>query len=134
MAKVTEQVGLERSADAVWRSIGNFAALVDWHPGVKGLELEEGGTLRRLTLADGGQIVERLESHDDAGRSYSYSIVESPLPVADYLATLRVVDNGGRACEVEWSGEFRSEGAPETEAVQIVRGIYRAGLDALKSA
>jgi hypothetical protein len=32
---------------------------------------------------------------------------------------------------VEWSGEFAAEGVPDAEAIRVIAGIYRAGLDRL---
>jgi hypothetical protein len=32
---------------------------------------------------------------------------------------------------VEWSGEFAPDGVPEAEAIRLITGIYRAGLDRL---
>ncbi len=62
-----------------------------------------------------------------------YSIVESPLPVGDYLATLRVRDrDDGASCTVEWSSEFEPVGAPEPDAVKVIEGIYQAGFENLK--
>lgn len=73
MATVKEELQLSQSADTVWKVIGSFGGLGDWHPAIEKLELEENGKLRRLYLAGGGLIVERLEAHDDKARSYSYT-------------------------------------------------------------
>ncbi len=89
--------------------------------------------MRRLYLAGGGALLERLEAVDDNQRVLRYSIVESPLPVGDDLATLRVRDRGdGASCTVEWSREFEPVGAPESDAVKAIEGIYQAGLENLK--
>ena len=94
---------------------------------------EDGATLRTLSLAGGGTIVERLERVDDTERSYTYSILSGPLPVADYVATLRVRANeGGLGCTIEWSSEFTPTGAPESDAVAAIRGVYEAGFENLK--
>jgi hypothetical protein len=53
------------------------------------------------------------------------------LPVANYLATLKVSEHQ-EGSQVEWSGEFDPAGVSESEAVRLVHGIYRAGLDHLK--
>ena len=96
-------------------------------------ELEGGGTLRRLHLAGGGELVERLERRDDGARVISYSIVQGPLPVADYHATLTVREaDEGKACTVEWTSEFEPAGVPADEAIRIIEDIYRAGLENLK--
>ncbi|MFQ5785681.1 MAG: SRPBCC family protein [Alphaproteobacteria bacterium] len=137
MPKVSMSTKLSVPADTVWQTVGGFNALPDWHPAVEKSEIEgEGGsigTLRRLSLFGGGEIVERLENLDKDARRYSYSILQGPLPVANYQATIRVVEDAdGGGCTVEWSSEFDAEGGPEADAVAAIEGIYKAGLDNLK--
>jgi Polyketide cyclase / dehydrase and lipid transport len=132
MTKVQETRILRRSADEVWAVIGGFDALPQWHPAVKGSTLEGDGRIRRLQLASGALLVERLQAFSEAERSYTYSIEHGPLPVARYRSLLRVHEQpGGESCRVEWSGEFLPEGASEPEAIDVIRGIYRAGLEQL---
>lgn len=132
MSKVSMSAEISVPAQDLWRLIGGFNALPDWHPAVEKSELEGGGTVRRLTLAGGGQIVEKLLSADDKERVYSYEIVEGPLPVAGYRATIRVRENeDGSASVVEWEGEFQPT-TNENEAVKVVREIYQTGLDNLR--
>ena len=136
MSKVSTSMKLGVSAKQVWDLIGGFNALPDWHPAIEKstIEGEEGatGSVRRLELAGGGEIVERLERLDDSGRSYSYSIVSSPLPLANYNSTIRVGEDADGNATVEWSGEFDPAGASETDAMKVVEGIYQAGFDNLK--
>ena len=132
MAKINMKTDLNVAPDEVWKLIGGFNALPDWHPAVEKSELEEEGSMRRLSLAGGGTIVEKLVSVDDKERVYSYLIIDSPLPVTNYEATIRVKDDGEGNTSVEWSSEFEAEGAPENEAMDVIAGIYQAGLDNLK--
>jgi len=132
MTKVSMSTKLNVSADEAWKLIGGFNALPDWHPAVEKSELAEEGQQRRLDIAGGSVIVERLEKIDDGSRTYSYSIEESPLPVANYKSTLKVSGEGD-ACSVEWSSEFDPSGdASEGDAMAAVRGIYQAGFDNLQ--
>lgn len=132
MSEVSMKQHLPVPASQVWQVIGGFNALPDWHPAIQKSELEGGGTLRRLTVPGAGTIVERLENADDNARTYSYSIVEGPLPVSDYKATIRVVEDGdGEGCTVEWTSEFDPAG-PEVDALAAIRGVYEAGLQNLK--
>lgn len=132
MAKVHETVELRGSVDEVWAAIGGFNDLPQWHPAVASSTLEEGGRVRRLDLADGASLIERLHSFSERERSYGYSIERGPLPVSRYRSLLHVSEPAsGGGCRVEWSGEFAADGVPEAEAVRIVTGIYRAGLDRL---
>ena len=131
MTKVSMNTKLNVSADEAWRLIGGFNALPDWHPSVEKSELTEEGQTRTLSLAaGGGTIVEKLERMDDGSRTYSYSIVDSPLPVADYRSTIKVSGEGDD-CTLEWSSEFEPVGG-ENEETDAVREIYQAGFDNLK--
>ena len=132
MAKVDMKIDLNVAADEVWKLIGGFNTLPDWHPAIEKSELEEEGSMRRLSLAGGGTIVEKLERLDDSERVYTYSIVDSPLPVANYSATICVKDNAEGKTTVEWSSEFEAKGAGENEAMDIIADIYQAGFDNLK--
>jgi hypothetical protein len=134
MAKVKMDTRLPLAADAVWSSIGGFNALPSWHPAVATSEAsgEGKGSTRTLGLAGGGTLVERLEASDAARRSYRYSILSGPLPVADYVSELQVRDNGDGTSTVEWSSDFQPKGANEDDAVAAIRGVYQAGLDNLR--
>jgi len=120
------------SAAQLWDVIGQFNALSDWHPAIEKSELEQDGEVRRLSLAGGGEIVERLEESSDESRTYSYSILESPLPVAGYKSSIKVTDDEGGGCTVEWSSNFSPSGAPEGDAIKVIQGIYQAGFDNLR--
>jgi len=132
MAKVNMKTNLDVAADEVWKLIGGFNTLPDWHPAIEKSELEEEGGMRRLSLAGGGTIMEKLEKLDNNERVYSYSIIDSPLPVSNYIATIRVKDDGEGKTTVEWSSEFEAEGAAENEAMDVIAGIYQTGFDNLK--
>jgi len=131
MTTVSMSQKLNVSADEAWKLVGGFNALPDWHPAVEKSELEEEGQMRRLSLAGGGTIIEKLEKADDSSRTYSYSIIESPLPLSNYKAVIKISpsDDG---CTIDWSSEFDPAGGMEGEAADAIRGIYQAGFDNLK--
>ncbi|MFQ5467083.1 MAG: SRPBCC family protein [Kiloniellaceae bacterium] len=133
MANVNVKQELAVPARTVWDAIGGFNSLAQWHPAVAKSETETEGdtTTRTLSLAGGGTIVEKLESTDETERSYTYSILSGPLPVADYTATIRVRETPG-GCTVEWTSEFTPSGAPESDAVAAIRGVYDAGFENLR--
>src|SRR5262249_31789472 len=106
--------------------------LPDWMPFIKKSETTEGGRVRHLADSNGETIVERLEKFDNAARSYSYSIVQAPLPVSDYLSTISVHQKAGESgCCVEWSGTFIAKGVSEGEASKLFQGIFEDGLKSL---
>jgi hypothetical protein len=94
MATASVSITVPTPADQVWNLIGGFDSLPDWLPYIPRSTLSEGGRVRHLANPDGDAIVERLEAFDQAGRSYTYSILQAPFPVTGYRSTLRVVEQG----------------------------------------
>ena len=131
--EVSQSVEVTAPPEKVWATIGGFCSIADWHPVVgKCTESEQNGAaMRQLTTVDGGVLVEKRVQYSDEGMSYTYVIVDSPLPVSDYVSTLAVMGVGDGSM-ITWSGEFAAKGAPDDKAVAVITGIYQAGLDALK--
>jgi len=134
MPRIKLETRLAVSADMLWKTIGGFNALPQWHPSIEKSQTEgEGkGAVRTLKIVGGPTLVERLEHVSDTERVYRYSVVDSPLPVSSYVSEIRVRDNGDGSSTVEWSGEFEPKGAPETDVAKMLQGIYQTGLDNLK--
>ena len=142
--KVTETVEINAPPDKVWAVIGNFQDM-SWHPAVAKLEGQGGNdanATRTLTLKSGGTIAEKLDGYDAAKLQYKYEFTDvdvKVLPVKNYSSTLDVKGEGGKST-VEWKGAFyrgfmNNEPPPELNeeaAIKAVKGVYRAGLDALK--
>jgi hypothetical protein len=133
MAKVKMETQVPTTADTLWRTIGGFNSLANWHPAIVKSEStgDQEGSTRTLSLAGGGKIEERLEELSDKERVCRYRILSGPLPVADYVAEIRVKDNGDGTSTVGWSSDFEPTG-PEDEAVNTIQGIYQAGFENLR--
>src|SRR5262249_11450387 len=129
-ARAAACVDIPASPDQLWQLIGGFDSLPNWLPSISKSELSDGGRMRHLANPKGEVIVERLEAFDNPGRSYSYSILQAPFPVKDYLATLRVLPNESGS-RVEWSGRFTPKGVGDAEASRLFQGIFEDGLKAL---
>jgi hypothetical protein len=118
------------SVDAVWAKVGDFCGIASWHPAIEKCALSADGKTRTLSLKGGGSIVEKLEKRDDAQHSYSYSIVEGPLPVANYMSTISVAKDG-TGTKVSWNGHYDAKGASDADAKKTIDGVYQAGVDVL---
>jgi len=131
--EVRRSVEVAAPPEKVWQVIGDFCAIAEWHPAVgQCAQSEQGGVaMRTLTTRDGGVLVEKRVQYSDEGMSYTYEIVESPLPVRDYVSTLAVMDSAAGST-ITWSGEFAAKDAPDQQAIEAVSGIYQAGLAALE--
>jgi len=128
---VKEKTKINAPAEKVWEaSAADFCGIGQFHPAVEKCELSNGGTTRTLSLKGGGTIVENQTAMSKG--SYSYEIVESPLPVENYKSTF-TVKGKGETSTVTWKGSFKAKGASDAEAKKAIDGIYTSGLEALKA-
>lgn len=140
MPRVYVSSVIEAPASTVWERIRDFNALPRWHPRIRDSRIENGeppdrvGCVRDFHLQNGDRIRERLLGLSDFDMFCTYSILESPMPITDYVATIRLtpITDGDRTF-AEWTAEF--ECTPEM-AAELVTGIgqnvFQAGFDALK--
>ncbi len=125
---VSKSIDLPVAADKVWAVLGDFNGLPRWAAGIANSELSNNGKRRTLTLKAGGSVVEDLVDYDAAGRRYSYSIVEGPIPVSRHKATMAVIDRGPGKSAVQWSCEFEPRGVDTNVVTGIFTGIFEGGL------
>ena len=134
MPTASATIDIPASADQVWQLVGGFNSLPDWLAFIAKSEPGEGGRVRHLTTADGGVIVERLQTFDNVGRTYSYTIEASPFPVSAYLSTLQVEALTESSAKVTWSGVFTpAAGTTEAAVEALFAGIYKGGVEALRA-
>lgn len=124
----------------VWERVRDFNALPRWHPAIRESRIENGepsdkvGCIRDFRLQNGDRIREQLLGLSDYDFFCTYAILESPMPLTDYVATLRLtpVTDGDRTF-AEWSAEFECA-AEETDGLvsNIGQNVFQAGFDALK--
>lgn len=135
---VTEEVYLTAAPSKTWETIKDFNRWQEWHPAFASTAITKGegntkGTVRVLTTKDGAKFTEELVAHSSASRTYQYRIIESPLPIADYVSTLEIRSNKAGSTVV-WSSNFKvKDGASEEQMKETISGVYRAGLDNLAS-
>jgi hypothetical protein len=131
--EVRESVEVPLSPEKVWQLISPFCSIQDWFPAAGHCKQSKnnGAALRTLTTADGARVIDRRVQYSDEGMSYSYRMVDGPLPVADYESTLAVMDAQGGSV-ITWSGEFSARGTDDDAAMKAIASLYRAGLAALK--
>jgi len=117
----------------VWEVVGHFCAIKTWHPAVADcVETKEGDvTFRTLTLKDGGKIKEKLTGTEDL--SYTYEIVESPLPVKNYKSKLWLeLDDEPDRTVIFWQSDFDANGASDDDAKAEITSILSDGVKGIK--
>lgn len=127
--------------DVVWNEIRDFGALDAWHPLIVACEIEDQeasdkvGCVRKFTLEDGALFREKLLAMNDFKKTFSYSIEESPLPITNYVATMKFTTvTEGNLTFASWSSTFDCPADSEGELTELVEnGVYKSGLDSIKN-
>ncbi|MEO1686441.1 MAG: SRPBCC family protein [Pseudomonadota bacterium] len=140
MARVYASSIIAAPVAEVWARVRDFNGLPNWHPAIRDSRIEDAlpadkvGCIRNFNLQNGDNIREQLLGLSDYDLFCTYAILESPMPLTDYTATLRLtpVTDGDRTF-AEWSADF--DCAPDAED-DLVNGIgtdvFQAGFNALK--
>ena len=141
MVAVRRSTVIDAPIDQVWAVLRDFNGHERWHPAVAESRIEEGrtgdeaGCVRRFKLKDGAELREQLLRMSDRDRSFSYCILESPIPLIDYVATvnLKPVTDGDRTYW-EWASNFAAPAGREAELSALVgEQIYEAGFGAIQA-
>ncbi|MEM8795720.1 MAG: SRPBCC family protein [Pseudomonadota bacterium] len=132
---------IDAPVEAVWDILRDFNGHDRWHPAVAESVVERGepfdkvGCVRRFKLNDGSELREQLLTLSDLETSYSYCLFDTPVPLLNYVAHVRllpVTDTDGTFWE--WESRFDTPKGLEDELVTLVsEGIYQAGFDAIRA-
>ena len=92
------------------------------------------GCIRNFQLQSGDTIREQLLGLSDYDMFCTYSILESPMPLTNYIATIRLTKvSDGDLTFAEWSAEFDCEPEEEEGLINGIGGdVFQGGFDALK--
>ena len=142
MARVYVSSVIAAPAAKVWARVRDFNGLPNWHPRIAESRIENGepadnvGCIRAFSLRSGDRLREQLLGLSDYDMFCTYSILDSPMPLTNYVATLRLTPiTDQERTFIEWSADF--DCAPDKEA-ELVAGIgtnvFQGGFDALKRA
>ncbi|WP_108661839.1 SRPBCC family protein [Acuticoccus kandeliae] len=140
MPRVYVSSVINAPAASVWERVRDFNALPRWHPRIRESRIENAepsdkiGAVRDFRLQNGDRIREKLLGLSDYDLFCTYAILESPMPLTDYVATLRLtpVTDGDRTF-AEWSAEFEcAEAVADDLVAGIGQNVFQAGFDALK--
>ena len=132
---------IAKPVDQIWAVLRQFDALTQWSPVVtKALitnhkSSDQIGAIRHLVLADASEFFETLLSLSDEDHELQYDIINSPLPVSNYCATMRVypITSTGETFAT-WSAQFDTSEANQDAMREVVgEQICTGGLAAMKS-
>jgi NADPH:quinone reductase len=142
MVEVRRSTIVDAPIKQVWAMLRDFNGHDNWHPTIAISMIENGtpsdviGAVRDFQLLDGSRIREQLLSLDDQDHSFEYCILDAPLPLIGYVASVKLKPvTDGDLTFWEWRSRFATPPYRENELTKLVgEGIYEAGFQAIKNA
>ena len=141
MVRVVKSTILDVPVETAWDVLRDFNGHDQWHPVVADSAIERGydsdrvGCVRRFHLVDGSELREKLLTFSDAEMAFSYCLLETPVPLLNYVAHVRLspVTDGDRTFW-HWESRFDTPPGREEELKQMVgENIYQGGIDAIRA-
>lgn len=140
MIKVVESTVVQAPIDAVWEVLRDFNGHDRWHPAVaeslieRSMQADRVGCVRRFRLADGGELRERLLTLSDLETTFTYCLLETPVPLFNYVAHVRLVPvTDGDRTFWQWESRFTTRPGEDAAMKRLVgTGIYRTGFEAIR--
>lgn len=128
MAYAALELMVNSAPDKVWALCGAFDSPAQWHPVVAHVDLSADGLTRTMHLVNGQTVVERETSRSEHGMSYTYTLVQSGMPLETFLGQFTVIGLGAIS-RIVWSADFDAlPGVPEEDAQAMVeRMLHSAG-------
>ncbi|MHC8367515.1 SRPBCC family protein [Pseudomonas sp. ZT5P21] len=132
---------LDSDAGHAWGVLKKFGEIKKWHPSIVDSSIEDNqpdgmiGCIRKLTLADGAVVRERLMSVDDRYLTLSYRFEQAQLPLDNYVATVKLVSLTGQSKTfINWSASFDLQDPTTAEYYQeLIRSLIVDGHNSLQS-
>lgn len=141
MPRVTRSIILDAPVEAVWDVIRDFNGHDRWHPAIAESHVERGqpsdrvGCVRNFRLAGGENLREQLLTLSDLEMSFSYCLLDTPVPLFNYVAHVRltpVTDTDSTFWE--WESRFDTPaGQSQGLAEMVGSDIYAAGFEAVRT-
>ena len=141
MVKVIRSTIIEAPIEQVWSVLRDFNGHDQWHPAVAQSAIERGeqsdrvGCVRRFKLNDGSELREKLLTLSDLEQSYSYCLLDTPIPLLNYISHVNLYPvTDGNATFWQWKCSFGTPAGREMELQEMVAtNIYEAGFEAIRS-
>ncbi len=140
MPRVVRSTIIDAPVDALWSVLRDFNGHENWHPIVARSEIERSqpsdriGCVRRFTLQDGSELREQLLSLSDIEMTFTYCLLDTPIPLFNYVASVRLlpVTDGNRSFW-HWEGRFTTPAGREEElATMVGNEVYANGIEAVR--
>jgi hypothetical protein len=140
MPHVVRSTIIDAPVDVLWSVLRDFNGHESWHPIVARSAIERSqpsdriGCVRRFTLQDGSELREQLLTLSDLEMTFSYCLLDTPIPLFNYVAHVRLlpVTDGNRSFW-HWESRFTTPPGREAElAATVGDEVYTNGIEAVR--
>lgn len=117
-----------------WTAIRGIGGLDRWFPIIRLCRVEGDGVgaLRIMALAEGGEMIDRIDALDDDRQCLRYTRIAMPFPLTDYHGSVKVREDGPEQAIIEWSLSFTVAEADRLTMNGLVAGAISNGLCGLE--
>ncbi len=141
MVKIDKSTVIDAPVERVWAVLRDFNGHDQYHPAVADSHIERGapsdqvGCVRRFHLQDGSELRELLLTLSDVDMALSYCLLDTPVPLLNYVAHNRLVPiTDGDRTFWHWHCRFDTPlGQEQSLAAEIAANIYEAGFRAVRA-
>ena len=140
MVRIVRSTIIDAPTDRVWAFLRDFNGHDRWHPAVAKSTIERNqtsdkvGCVRHFFLRDGSELREKLLTLSDLEQTFSYCLLDTPVPLFNYVAHVRLlpITDGDRTFW-HWESRFTTKPEDHERLTQMVsQEIYQAGFDAIR--
>jgi hypothetical protein len=140
MPHVVRSTIIDAPVERLWSVLRDFNGHDRWHPIVARSEIERAyppdrvGCIRRFLLRDGSELREQLLTLSDLEMTFSYCLLDTPIPLFNYVAHVRLlpVTDGNRSFW-HWESRFTTPPGREAELARLVGDeVYTNGIEAVR--
>src|SRR5260370_39330018 len=112
-ATVAHSELIDAPVDELWQLLSDFNNVAVWHPDVVHSRIESGtgtqaGAVRAIRLRDGTPVREMLLAISSTDHSYTYAVIEAPLPLRNHRSTVKLESLGSTQTRVTWTADFEA--------------------------
>lgn len=134
-AKLKNSIVFKGNITEVWSYLSDLGNLQNLVPSTIKQSVVEGvgvGSTVTLTLQNKGKIVEKVTASNNKKHYISYTMIETPLPIQDYLASFNIVELSDKQLKVTFNASFYVQEINRKQRIEAFNKLQLELLENLK--
>ncbi len=134
-ASIKNSLVFKGNITEVWDYLSDLGNLQNLVPSTIKKSITEGkgiGSIVTLSLQNNGKIVEKITTLNPKKHLISYTMIETPLPIQDYLATFSIITLPNEQLKVTFKARFSVQKANRKQRLETFNNLQLELLENLK--